>query len=43
MTLTLQITAVAALLIVGGLSTLAIAARGFDRRYSRPERPSNSD
>jgi hypothetical protein len=33
MTLTLQIAAVAALLIVGGLSALALAARDFDRRY----------
>lgn len=43
MTLTLQIAAVAAVLIVGGLSALALAARNFDRRFPHRERPTNRE
>jgi hypothetical protein len=43
MTLSLQIAAVAAILIVAGLSALRLAANDFDRRYPRNENPGGRD
>jgi hypothetical protein len=43
MTISLQIAAVAAVLIVGGLSALALAARNFDRRFPEAGQPSDRE
>lgn len=39
MTWSLQIAAVAAILIVGGLTTLKLAANSFDRQHPRRDKP----
>ncbi|CAA2144680.1 MULTISPECIES: hypothetical protein [Methylobacterium] len=43
MTLSLQIAGLAAILIVGGLSALKLAAMDFDRRHPRRTEPAPRD
>jgi hypothetical protein len=43
MTLSLQIAALAAVLIVGGLTALKLAANSLDRQYPRQDKPGPRD